>query len=114
MTSEEAIKLAESEFWKELSFYDRAKFQLFEDKLCMPFDVFHEAISKALGRDVWIHEFAFRDQLIAEFLGDKPAPTMDDIINLIPKDKRVVVLAGASDAEATDPTLDAQILHGGN
>lgn len=52
MTKEQVIKLAESEFWKDVTYEQIAKFQLFEDLLCMPFDVFHEAVEKTLGRPV--------------------------------------------------------------
>lgn len=94
MTKDEAIKLAESGFWETMSSREIATFQLFEDRLCMPFGVFHEAIEKALGRPVYTHEFGFnRDGLKRELLGEAPAPTLEDILNLIPADKRVVVLA---------------------
>jgi hypothetical protein len=65
---------------------------MFEELLCMPFDVFHEAVEKTLGRPVWTHEFGLNfDGLKAELLGEKPASTMEEIINLIPEDKRVVI-----------------------
>lgn len=57
MTRKEAIALHDSKFWETMSFEERAKFQLFEAKLCVPFNVFHEAVEKTLGRSVWIHEF---------------------------------------------------------
>ena len=90
MTREQAIKLAESEWWEGLSDHDIVMFQLFEDKLCMPFGRFHEAVEKVLGRPVWTHEFAF-DGIKKEFLGDKPAPSWDEIVNLIPAEKRIIV-----------------------
>lgn len=94
MTKEEAIKLYESKFWEPMSFDERAMFQLWEDKLCMPFDVFHEAIEKALKRPVWTHELAMsRDGLKEELLGLRPAPSVQDIFNLIPEDKRILVRA---------------------
>jgi hypothetical protein len=97
MTTEEAIKLHESRFWEPMSFFDRAMFQLWENKLCMPFSVFHEAVEKALNRSVWTHEFALnREGLKAELLGLRPAPSFDDIVNLIPEEKRVVLFAGGS------------------
>jgi hypothetical protein len=91
MTKEEAIKLAESKFWEDMSLEDRAMFQLWEKKLCMPFGVFHEAVEKTLGRPVWTHEFAFLDSLKEEMLGLRPAPSMEDIFNLIPAEKRTIV-----------------------
>ena len=57
MTKEQAVKLFESGFWSEMSFVQRAKFQLYEPRLCMPFGVFQEAMEKALERPVFIHEF---------------------------------------------------------
>lgn len=59
MTKEEAIKLHDSKFWEPLSFAERAKFQMNEPLLCMPFSVFHEAVEKTVGRPVFTHEFAF-------------------------------------------------------
>jgi len=48
MDKEKAIALANSEFWKDMSFRERAEFQISTEFLCMPFDVFHEAIEKHL------------------------------------------------------------------
>lgn len=93
LPKEKAIELYESEFWKPMSFRERATFQLYCDLLCMPFDVFHEAMEKALGRGVYTHEFGLnRDRLIAELRGEAPAPSLEDIINLIPEDKRVILV----------------------
>lgn len=93
MTKDEAVALMATKFWENMSHEDRAKFQLYEDRLCMPFDVFHEAIEKALGRSVWTHEFALnRDGLKEELLGEAEGPTMADIFNLIPEEKRLVVV----------------------
>lgn len=96
MKKEEAISLAETIWWKDVDYHDRAKFQLFEEKLCMPFSIFHEAIEKALGRPVWTHEFGSVgiEGLRAEFLGDKPPPLFDEIIGLIPAEKRIIITGG--------------------
>lgn len=99
MTREQAIALAESKFWEPMSFRERAEFQLHEPLLCMPFDVFHEAVEKALGRPVFTHEFAFMDLLKVELRGDAPAPTFEQIVNLIPADKRVLIDLTDADAE---------------
>ena len=94
MTKNEAMALYESKFWEQMSFRDRAMFQMFEDLLCMPFGVFHEAVEKALGRPVFTHEFGLnREGLRRELLGAAPSPTMGDIIALIPKSKRIVLSA---------------------
>jgi len=89
---EVAIALAESEFWRPMTHCERAWFQLHVRELCMPFDVFHEAVEKALGRPVFTHEFGLNwDGLIAEMKGEQAAPTLEEIINLIPEEKRIVV-----------------------
>lgn len=95
MNREQAIALFESKFWEPMSFRERAMFQMWTERLCMPFDVFHEAVEKALERPVFTHEFGFnREGLKLELLGKKPAPTFDDILALIPADKRVIVVEG--------------------
>jgi hypothetical protein len=92
MTQENAIALAESKFWETMSLKERAMFQMFEPRLCMPFDVFHEAIEKTLGRPVYTHEFGLNyEGLKKELLGEAPAPTLSDIIAMIPEDKRIIV-----------------------
>lgn len=92
LTKEEAIKLVETKWWEGADNYNIVKFQLFTDKLCMPFDVFHEAIESVLNRPVFTHEFAYVDDLRKEFLGEKQTPTFEEIINLIPKEKRLFIV----------------------
>lgn len=93
MTKGEALKLYESGFWKEMSYKSRAIFQIFEDRLCMPFDVFHEAVEKTIKRPVFTHEFAVnREGIKAELLKGKKAPTLKEIIEMIPKDKKILIV----------------------
>ena len=92
ITREKAIELVNSKFWESMSPRAIAVFQLWEDRLCMPFDVFHEAIEKVLGRPVYTHEFGLnRDGLKKELMGEKESPTLEEIIDLIPEDKRVII-----------------------
>lgn len=92
MTKEEAIAKFDSKFWEPMTYLERAKFQLFESRLCMPFDVFHEAIEKAIGRPVFTHELSLNyDGLKRELLQISPAPTMAEIIDMVPADKRIIV-----------------------
>ena len=94
MTKEQAIALADSKFWEEMSAHDIAKFQLLERRMGMPVEVFHKAIEETLGRPVFTHEFCFDTEgLIEELFGAKPKPTMEEIINLLPEGKRVILLA---------------------
>lgn len=99
MTKAEAVALADSGFWKTMSLDDRALFQLAETRLCMPFPVFHRAIEHALGRSVWTHEFADRDSLMRELCGDREPPTMEEILEMIPADKLVVLVVSPQEAE---------------
>lgn len=92
MTKEEAIALGETKFWEKMTPREIATFQIYEDRLCMPVEVFHKAIEETLGRPVWTHEFGLnREGLMKELAGDAPAPSMEDILNLIPAEKRIVV-----------------------
>lgn len=90
-TKEQAIAFGANKLYEPLSYRERAELQLFQQKLCMPFDVFHEAIEKTLNRPVFAHEFAFIDDLRKEFLGEKPAPSLEEILGLIPKGKLIVL-----------------------
>lgn len=94
MTKEKAIALAESGFWKDMTARKIAEFQMMEEKLCMPFDVFHKAIEETLGRPVYTHEFGMNyDGLKAELFNGATPPTLADIINMIPEDKRIIITA---------------------
>ncbi len=91
LTKEQAIAIYESGEWKSWSHEQIVRFQLFQDRLAIPFDKFHEAIENVLGRPVFTHEFASRDSLILEYLGEKTAPSLQEIIEMIPAEKRIVL-----------------------
>jgi hypothetical protein len=91
LTREQAIAFGDSGAWESLSFEERARFQLGQECLCMPFDIFHEAITKALDRPVYTHEFAMPELLMVELNGDAPAPTFEQILGQIPVEKRIVI-----------------------
>ena len=89
---ENAIELYNSNWWEGLSYQEIAGVQLFTVELCCPFDVFHEAVEKSLGLPVFTHEFGLNyGGICKEFLGEKESPTMDEILNLIPQEKLIVV-----------------------
>ena len=94
-TTEEAVRFHDLGIWQLLDDEGKVRLQLFQDKLCMPFDEFHKAIEKVLGRPAWTHEFAYRDKLVAEYLGEGPTPTFEDIMNLIPEEKRIILFVDA-------------------
>jgi hypothetical protein len=89
---EKAIELAKTEWWKDKTPREIAKFQHFTEELCCPFTVFHEALEKTLGRPVWTHEMALnRDGIGLEILGESDVPSMQEIMELIPAEKRVLI-----------------------
>ena len=89
-----AIALANSSHWTGKTAREIAGFQLFTVELSMDFSLFHKSLEESLGRAVFTHEMGLNwDGLVAEFLGETPAPTFADILNLIPEDKRILVVA---------------------
>lgn len=93
LTKEEAIQFAESRQWETMSLEQRALFQMEQDLLCMPFNIFHEAVQKTLNRPVFTHEFGLnRDGLLQELRGLVPAPSMWEVLDLLPPEKTLVVI----------------------
>jgi hypothetical protein len=93
LTEEQAIALIKSEEWRKWTPEEIVRFQLFQRRLGVPVGVFQVAMGMVLHRPVYIHEFTSsnRDQLVLEYLGEKPMPTLDEIINLLPEDKRIII-----------------------
>jgi hypothetical protein len=90
MTKKDAIRMFESKWWKKKTAKEIVEFQLYEKKLCMPFDEFHKAIEEIFERPVWTHEFAYWEKLKKEYK-DKKKPNMKEIMELIPKEKMILV-----------------------
>jgi hypothetical protein len=91
-TPAEAIQISHTKWWETKGPREVALFQLNEDLLCMPFSVFHECVEKAAHRSVFTHELAFnRDGIIKEILGEAPMPSFEDILNLLPNRKTVII-----------------------
>lgn len=92
LTREQAIEFGENNVHENWTNEQIVRFQLFQDKMCMPFSRFHEAIEKVLDRPVFTHEFAMNyEGIVLEYLGEKEPPTFEEIIELIPEDKRIIV-----------------------
>lgn len=92
LTEEQALDLFKSDFWKTLTLKQRARLQAIQGRLFMPFAVFHEAVEKTLGRPVYTHEFGLNwNGIKAELFDGDAAPTMEEIENLIPFEKRLIV-----------------------
>jgi hypothetical protein len=95
MTKEQAIAFHDAGTWRGMTDFERATLQLGQDLLCMPFGVFHESVEKALGRPVWTHEFGVNMQgLRDELAGIARAPSMTEIVGMLPAEKTIAVLTG--------------------
>ena len=61
LTNEEAVAYAATEWYKSKIAQEIVDFQLFEDRLCMPFDLFQKALEEVLGRPVLTVELCVKD-----------------------------------------------------
>jgi len=91
LTKEQAIAIHDSKIWETWSDEEIVRGQLFQKRMYIPFDRFHKAMKTVLKRPVFTHEFALRDSLVLEYLGKRETPMMQEIIDLIPAEKRVII-----------------------
>ena len=91
LTEAQAIEIFKSDVWKEWSLEYVAKFQLYQRRLCVPFSLFHQAMEQELGRSVWTHEFAFYDNIKEEYEKKRKKPSFQEILELIPEEKRIII-----------------------
>ncbi len=83
-----ASAMVESKWWLVRRPRQIARVQLFTVELCVPFGIFHQAMEVSLGRPIWIHEFGLNlENLIQEFLGERDAPTLEEILATVPEGK---------------------------
>ena len=68
-----------------------AEMQGLRGTLTMPFSNVHERIEELVGRSVWTHEIGMDFGELVREAGHRLALTMDEIINLIPPEKRVII-----------------------
>jgi hypothetical protein len=100
LSEQEAIKMCKSKVWETWTNEKIAWFQINQKRLCIPFGVFHRAVEHVLDRPVLTHEFGLNYYgLVAEMEGKIPKPSLEDIINLIPKDKRMLIFTNKEDKE---------------
>jgi hypothetical protein len=83
LTREEAIEMFDSDKWKSMTDKELVELQLYQRKLCIPFDRFHEAITNVLDRPVYTHEFAWPEELQDEFEGKKPKSPPEEVFGYI-------------------------------
>ena len=81
ITEQQAVALYDSGAWRDMTDRDRARFQIVQDRLCMPFDEFHGAVERTIGRPVFTHEFGLnRDGLVAEILDGADPPSFAEVL----------------------------------
>lgn len=93
LTRVQAIALYDSEFWRFLNAEERACFQLTEERLCMPFPVFHEAVEICLERPVAPGEYLWPARLLSEIKSDAPALRIEHILEILPPGERPLLAA---------------------
>ncbi len=93
LTREQALALYDSRFWESLAYVERARFQLSEERLCMPFEVFIEAVERVLGRSVSVGELIDSRGLLAELTGEQQPLDVDELLSLVPARKRMLLAA---------------------
>ena len=84
LTKEQAIEFSEAKMWESMTLRERAEFQIQQQLLCMPFDKFHEAVEKTVGRPVFTHEFGVNvDGLKEEIFNGAPPPSFSEILEML-------------------------------
>ena len=92
LTKEQAINLYKSKVYENWTDEQVVRLQLFQKKLCVDFNRFHIALNNVLGRPVYTHDLCLNyDDIVSEYLGTTPPPTLDEILNLIPKEKQFII-----------------------
>jgi hypothetical protein len=89
MNREEALVKVNTKWWEERTDKEIVDFQLYEDRLCLPFSIFHASIEKVLNRSVWTHEFADMKGLQAEYEGKRSPETnpLDSLERILGRSK---------------------------
>ncbi len=87
-----AIAMAESGWWEGMNVKKAAMIAITTQELCCPVSVFFRLLSDALNRPVYTHEMVWGyKNLYLELIGEKDPPNLEEIINLIPEEKRIVI-----------------------
>ncbi len=104
LNRKQALDIYNSKVWEKWADEEIVKFQLYQDRLGVPFDRFHAALEKMLGRSVWTHELSSSNinNIRMEFEGIKQKPTFEEIMGLIPKEKLIMVMAPKQEQKEED------------
>ena len=92
LTKKEACAFFDNKCYEGWSNRDIAVFQLHQERLCMPFEVFGLSLESELKRGISAMEYVFgSDGLKKELMKDQPVPELEYFMGLIPKEKRELV-----------------------
>ena len=91
LTKEQAIIFYNNKSYEHMTMRDIAAFQLDQDRLCVPFSLFHEALEKTLNRPVYTHELLDKVRLRQELGGFCRPPSFEEIMAMIPQEKPIVI-----------------------
>ena len=81
MTDEQSSAFQNSKRWETMSHRHQATLQLLQQRLWIPFKVFHNAVEKTLGRAVPATDLGLnRSGLIEELLEGRTTPALHDIL----------------------------------
>lgn len=94
LSSEEAARFFESDFWVAWSEAQIAGLWLYQEFACIPFDAAREAVEETLGREVELIEYGDREKLRAEFesLGFAQFALEDVLATLTPEQLATLAL----------------------
>jgi len=88
---EKAVAFSKTKWWEGQSARTIALVQMKIAELCCDFPVFHTALEEALGHPVFTHEMGIPEQmehLYKELTGEAGPKTFDEVLALIPEEKR--------------------------
>ncbi len=94
LTKDQAIEMCQSNWWEGMPDRDVCVFQMHQRLLCLPFDIFVGLMERVLDRPVMTHEFCDWEGMRRELMGERPSPTPQEIIELIPINKRILIAVG--------------------
>ncbi len=59
----------------------------------IPFDMLHKRIEGLVGRPVFTHEMGLNSDGLIEEARNRNHPTMEEVVDLLPKDKPTIIVA---------------------
>lgn len=81
LSKDELIALSATRFWEKLTPRQIVDLQLAQDLICIPIDVYQNALTAVLGRPVLTHEMGNPQALRQELYGQKSAPGLGTVID---------------------------------